>query len=80
MAMRSESQTKVADVMVLEKRWILREDCALFRLFDVGFERHQAVFARFVEQVVHHFQGVDIGLLAELRTCRRLRQFRRQFS
>ena len=38
----------------------------LRRFFHVGFESHESVFAGFVEQVVHHFQSVDVGLLAEL--------------
>ena len=66
MAMRRESHTKSQNVMVLEEGRVLGEDRALVGLFDVGFERHQAVFAGLVEQVVHHFQSVDIGLLAEL--------------
>src|ERR1700722_176969 len=41
---------------------------ALVRLFDVGFQRHQTIFARLVEQVVHHFQSIDVALLAEGRT------------
>ena len=35
-------------------------------LFDIGFESHESVFAGLVEQVVHHFQSVDVGLLSEL--------------
>ena len=57
---------EIAHVMILEEGGILGEDGTLLGLFDVGFERHQSVFAGLVEQVVHHFQGVDVGLLAEL--------------
>ena len=46
------------------------ENTALFcRLLHVGFQRHQSFFARFVQQVVHHLQRVDIGLLAEFRSA-----------
>jgi len=66
MAMQQGVANEIADVMVLEESRILGKDGALLRFFDIGFESHQSVFAGFVEQVVHHFQGVDIGLLAEL--------------
>src|ERR1035437_5542426 len=57
---------EIANVVVLEEGGILGKNSAFLRLFYVGFEGHQAVFAGLVEQVVHHFQSVDIGLLAEL--------------
>src|SRR5450631_1441807 len=57
---------EIANVVVLEECRVLREDSTLVRLFDVGFQSHQAVFTGLVEQVIHHLQGFDIGLLAEL--------------
>ena len=56
---------EVAHMVILEEGGILGEDGTLLWLFDVGFEGHESVFASLVEQVVHHFQGVDISLLAE---------------
>ena len=35
-------------------------------IFDVGFERHQSIFARLVQQVIHHFQRFQISFLVEL--------------
>jgi hypothetical protein len=57
---------EIANVMVLEEGRVLGKNRALLGLFDVGFEGHEAVFAGLVEQVVHHFQGVDVGLFAKL--------------
>ncbi len=61
---------EIANVMVFEEGWVLGEDLTFFRLFHVGLEGHEAVFACLVEEVVHHFQRVDVGLLAELRTAK----------
>ena len=61
---------KIADVVIFEKCRVLGEHGTLLWLFDVRFENHQAVFAGFVEQVVHHFERVNIGLLAELGTAK----------
>src|SRR5580704_13657982 len=57
---------EVTNMMVLDEAGVLGKDCALGRFFDIALQRHQSVFARLVKQVVHHFQGVDVGLLAEL--------------
>ena len=57
---------KVADVMVLEEGRVLGEDRALVGFFDIAFEGHESVFAGLVKQLIHHFQGVDVALLAEL--------------
>ena len=56
---------EVANVMVLEECGILGKDLTFIGLFDVGLEGHEPVFAGFIEEVVHHFQGVDVGLLSE---------------
>ena len=60
---------EVAHVVVLEESRILGKDRTLIGLFDVGFERHQSVFAGPVQQVVHGFERVDVGLLGEFRTA-----------
>jgi hypothetical protein len=57
---------EIAHVMILEEGWILSEDGTILGLFDIGFESHESVFAGLVEQVIHHFQSVDVGLLSEL--------------
>src|SRR5579872_1430238 len=61
---------EIANVMILEEGGVLGEHLALVRLFDVGFEGHQAVFASLVEEVVHHLEGIDVGLFAELGTAK----------
>src|SRR5579864_1728421 len=61
---------KIANVVILEECRVLGKNSTLLRLFDVGFQGHESIFAGLVEQVVQHFQSVDIGLLAELRTAK----------
>src|SRR5581483_2874984 len=56
---------EIANMVILEKGRIFREQRAFVWFFDVGFERHQSVFAGLVQQVVHHFQRIDVGLLAK---------------
>ncbi|OLE14863.1 MAG: hypothetical protein AUG89_00120 [Acidobacteria bacterium 13_1_20CM_4_56_7] len=68
---------EIPNVMVLHERGILRKYCTLFRFFDVIFQGHQAVLAGLVEQVVHHFQRIDIGLLAELGSAENCNDSRR---
>src|ERR1700722_10636301 len=57
---------KVTNVVIFHKAGVLGKNRTLARLFHIALQRHQAVFAGLVEQVIHHFEGVDIGLLAEL--------------
>ncbi len=57
----------VADVVILEKGRILGEDRTLGRILDVGFQRHQALAARLVEEFIHHFEGVEVALFSEFR-------------
>ena len=56
--------------MILEEGLVLGKDRTLLRLLDIGFQRHQAVFAGLVKQVVQHLQSGDISLLAELGTAK----------
>jgi hypothetical protein len=56
---------KIANVMVFQECGIFRKDRTFFGFFDVGLQGHQSFFPRLVEQVIHHFQSVDIGLFAK---------------
>src|SRR5712691_2133118 len=53
---------KVTDVMVFENGWAFGEQLTFVRLFHVTFEGHQPVFTGLVQQVVHHFEGIDVSL------------------
>ena len=65
MAMRKRIADEVADMMIFEKCGTFGKDGTLVRLFDVVFERHKAIFAGLIEQVVHHFQRIHICLFGE---------------
>ena len=51
---------------VLQKLWVLVENRALVRVFDVGLEGHQALAARLVQQLVAEFQGRQVTFPREL--------------
>src|SRR5260370_577890 len=53
---------KITDVMVFENGWAFGEQLTLVRLFHITFEGHQPVFTGLVQQVVHHFEGIDVSL------------------
>src|SRR5579863_8442686 len=53
---------KVADVVVFEDGGAFGEHRTFFGLFDVVLKSHQSVFAGLVQQVVHHFQRIDVSL------------------
>ena len=55
---------KIPHVMVLEDRGPLGKQRTLVRFFHVALKRHKPVFAGLVQQVIHHFQRIGIGLLA----------------
>ena len=57
---------EIANMMVLEEGGILGKYRALGGFFHVRFEGHQPVFTGLIEQVVQHFQSVNVSLLAEL--------------
>jgi hypothetical protein len=57
---------EVPGMVVMEEGGVFRKDGALFGFLHIGLESHKAVFARLVEQVVHHLEGVNVGLFAEL--------------
>src|SRR5271166_1731222 len=61
---------EVPGVMVFENRRTLGEDGAFVWLFDIVLERHQAIFPGFVQQFVHHLQGIDVGLLGVFGTTK----------
>src|SRR6202167_5509402 len=52
--------------MTLECSRSFRENCTLVRLLDVGFERHQAIFAGLVQKLVKRLERIKIGLLGVL--------------
>ena len=64
------SQTKCSGVMVFQKFRIFGEDWAFVGAVAVGFEGHEAFFARAAEELVHHFHGVEIFFFAEFGTAK----------
>ena len=51
--------------MVFEKCWIFGKHGTFFGFFDVGLEGHQSLFSCLVQQVIHHFQSIDVGLFTK---------------
>jgi hypothetical protein len=60
---------KITHMVVFKESWILGKNGTLVGFLDVGFERHQSVFAGPVQQVVHGFERVHLGLLGEFGTA-----------
>ncbi len=56
----------VASVMVFQKGRVFRKDRALVGCFHIVFQGHQSLAARFIEQVIDHFQRIQIALFGEL--------------
>jgi len=56
-----------AHMLILDEGCVFGEDRTFLRLFDVILESHESIFARLVQEVIHHLERIDIGLLAEFR-------------
>jgi hypothetical protein len=57
---------EIADVVIFENGGAFGEEGAFIGLLDVVLEGHESIFSGFVEEVVHHFQRIDVGFLGVL--------------
>src|SRR6202140_4842990 len=61
-------------MVIFHEGFVFREQWPFVRIFDIGLQGYESLFARLLQQLIHHLQSVYIPLLAVLTAPKRSQQ------
>src|ERR1700688_1787978 len=61
-------------MVIFHEGFVFREQWAFVRIFDIGLQSYESLFARLLQHLIHHLQSVYIPLLAVLTGPKRSQQ------